>query len=105
MIGADFTFELFDVFDRRAGDEIVRQKYFEPHDHCSISAAHFGAGHGRSRAGDDLQLSRKKRHQRLRRALDVDDIDIEAVLLEDPCVFGDPKDGRRAGVGRNVSEV
>ena len=105
MVSPDFSLEILDALDRRRCDEIVGQKYFETHDHRSVGAAHFGARHRRSRAGDDLQLAGEERHQRLRRAFDIDDIDIEAVLLEDAGVFGDPEDGRRAGVGRNVSEV
>ena len=105
MVSPDFSLEILDAFDRRRRDEIVGQEYFKAHDHGSVGAAHFGAGHRGARAGDDLQLAGEERHERLRRAFDIDDIDVEAVLLENAGVFGDPKNRRRAGVGRDVSEV
>jgi len=105
MVSPDFSLEILDALDRRRCDEIVGQKYFKTHDHRSVGAAHFCARHRGARAGDDLQLAREELHQRLRRAFDINDIDIEAVLLEDAGVFGDPKNRRRAGVGRDVREV
>ena len=91
MVGADFSFQILDGFDVRLCDQIVWQENFEAHHHAHIGAAHFSAGDGRSGAGDDMKLAGKQRHERLRRAFDVNDIDVEVMLFENAGIFGDPK--------------
>ena len=105
MVRADFSFQILDGFDVRLGDQIIRQENFEAHHHTDIGAAHFSTGDCRSGAGDDMKLAGKQRHERLGRAFDVNDIDVEIMLFENAGIFGDPKHRRRAGVGRNVGEV
>jgi len=52
-----------------------------------------------------LQLSGEERHEGFRRALDINDIDVKAVLFEKSHVFGHPKDRGGPGVGGNVNEI
>jgi len=105
MVRADFTLEIFDAFNCRRGDQVIGEKYFEAHDHRSIGAAYPRACHRRSGAGDHLKLTGEERHQSLGRALDVDHIDVKAVLFEDPCVFCNPQHRGRSGVGRDVGKI
>ena len=88
-----FPFRLFDDFDVRLRDQVIGQEHFKAHDHAGIGAAHFGAGHRRACAGDDMEFAGEQRHKRFRRAFDVNDIDVEAMLFENAGVFGDPKNG------------
>src|SRR5215471_384893 len=78
---------------------------FEAHDHGGVRATHPCACDRGSRPCYYLQLAGEKRHQGFRCALDINEVDVEAVLLEKSHVFGHPKDGRRACIGGNVDKV
>lgn len=105
MIRADLSLQILNAFNSRTGDEIIGKKNFEAHDHGGVRATHPCACDRGSRPCYYLQLAGEKRHQGFRCALDINEVDVEAVLLEKSHVFGHPKDGRRACIGGNVDKV
>src|SRR5262245_38039975 len=88
------TPELLYALNARRGDQIVRQRNFETHNHRGVRAADPGARHRRAGACHHLQFSSKEGHERFGRALDVDDVDVKAVPFEKAYVFGDPENRR-----------
>src|SRR6266478_9911811 len=105
MIRADLSLQILNALNARGGYEVIREINFEAHNHGGIRAAHLSARHRGPRAGHHLQLSGEERHEGFRRALDINDIDVKAVLFEKSHVFGHPKDRGGPGVGGNVNEI
>ena len=60
VIRADLSFQVFDPFNVWDGNQIVREKDFETHDHGDIGAAHFRLNDRRASARHDLQFSGKE---------------------------------------------
>lgn len=99
VVGADPPLEVLDPLDAGSCNEVIGQEDLQPHDHRGVRPLKPGVHHGRARAMGDLELPSNERHERLRRALDVDEAHLQAVLLEDAGLPGNPQDRGSASVG------